>query len=417
MSDYFPPAAVPAHVLRRVDVQEALARRDFGSLFFLMRKWSGISYSKIALACDIKPERVGQLARGHGAITTYDKFVQICDGLRIPGHFLGLLPRPWESPADHGTLTRTESAPAAIELAGQLYESELLHHLNEQWHHLVKTDNLLGPRAALRGVRDQLRVIDELLDLTASNAPMRSGLLALAARYAESASWLYEDSGDLTRAHDWSGRAVQWAYEAADEPMLAWAYFRKSQQARTPEHALSLAHTAQRHEEQLPAPIRAALLQHQATTLARTDESSTAHHYFDHALEWAVGTDVYGDARAGHGSFCTPDYIELERARAWTQLGSPQRAVDLFEEVIPRLPVVYQRDRGVALARCADAYAGLGEAEHAADLAREALDIAHTTGTGRVVNDLAALAGTLQEHRGVGAVDALLTELAVTREY
>lgn len=96
MSDFVPPAALPEHVLRRPDVQEALARRDFGRLFHLARKWAGISYSKIAASCDIKPERVGQLARGNGAITTYNKIVQICDGMRIPGHFLGLLPRPWE---------------------------------------------------------------------------------------------------------------------------------------------------------------------------------------------------------------------------------------------------------------------------------------------------------------------------------
>ena len=106
MSDYIPPAALPEHVLQRADVQEALARRDFGRLFHLARKWAGISYSKIAASCGIKPERVGRLARGDGAITTYDKILQICDGMRIPGHFLGLLPRPWENQQDPAGSTR-----------------------------------------------------------------------------------------------------------------------------------------------------------------------------------------------------------------------------------------------------------------------------------------------------------------------
>src|SRR5215813_5336273 len=39
----------------------------------------------------------------------------------------------------------------------------LLDHLRDQWHLLVKTDNLLGPRHAARGVLDQLAVIEELL--------------------------------------------------------------------------------------------------------------------------------------------------------------------------------------------------------------------------------------------------------------
>ncbi|RKS07031.1 transcriptional regulator with XRE-family HTH domain [Nocardiopsis sp. Huas11] len=98
--DAFPnPAALPAHVLERADVQQALARRDFGEVFRLARKWGGISFSKIAEACDIKSERVGALARGEGAITTHDKILQVCDALRIPGHTLGLLPRPWETTA------------------------------------------------------------------------------------------------------------------------------------------------------------------------------------------------------------------------------------------------------------------------------------------------------------------------------
>ena len=36
--------------------------------------------------------------------------------------------------------------------AGQL--DELIGHLDDQWHALVKTDNLLGPRHALAGVRE-----------------------------------------------------------------------------------------------------------------------------------------------------------------------------------------------------------------------------------------------------------------------
>jgi hypothetical protein len=52
-------------------MREAIARHDFGRVFALARKWDGISYSKLADACGIKPERVGALARGEGAITTY----------------------------------------------------------------------------------------------------------------------------------------------------------------------------------------------------------------------------------------------------------------------------------------------------------------------------------------------------------
>ncbi len=99
MTAHTSPAALPEHLLNRADMRAALARHDFGTVFALARKWAGISYSKIAEACEIKPERVGKLARGDGSITTYEKITQIADALRIPGNLLGLAPRPWETPA------------------------------------------------------------------------------------------------------------------------------------------------------------------------------------------------------------------------------------------------------------------------------------------------------------------------------
>jgi tetratricopeptide (TPR) repeat protein len=98
MGSYTPSAVLPTDVLARSDVREALACHDFGRVFFLARKWGGISYSKISESTGLKPDRVGVLARGEGSITTYAKIAAIADGMRIPGHLLGLTPRPWENP-------------------------------------------------------------------------------------------------------------------------------------------------------------------------------------------------------------------------------------------------------------------------------------------------------------------------------
>ncbi len=113
------------------------------------------------------------------------------------------------------------------ELPGAQLE-ELAEHLDSQWHALVKTDNLLGPRHALAAVLTHLTVIEALL--RATRWPAREGVLRLAARYAESAAWLHEDSGDLTAARHWTGRAMEWAVEGDDRPMLSWVLFRRSQQ-------------------------------------------------------------------------------------------------------------------------------------------------------------------------------------------
>src|SRR6266851_1187403 len=82
-----------------------------------------------------------------------------------------------------------------------LQVDELIDHLDGQWHALVKTDNLLGPRHALGTVQNHLAVITALLRVTRS--PTRREVLHLAARYAESAAWLHEDSGDMPGASYW----------------------------------------------------------------------------------------------------------------------------------------------------------------------------------------------------------------------
>jgi transcriptional regulator with XRE-family HTH domain len=81
---------------------------------------------------------------------------------------------------------------------------ELLGHMQEQWHALVKTDNLLGPRYALTAVLSHLDVIGIILRSVRPQA--RSRALSLAARYAESAAWLHEDSGDLDGSRHWARR-------------------------------------------------------------------------------------------------------------------------------------------------------------------------------------------------------------------
>ncbi|MDQ1294086.1 MAG: hypothetical protein QG608_1969 [Actinomycetota bacterium] len=112
MVSYIPRAAVPEHVRCRDDVRAACASHDLGRLFFLVRKWGGISYSAIAECTGIKPERVGALARGEGAITSYNKLAEVADGLRLPGSLFGLTPRPWETTRASGVVVPRETVTA-----------------------------------------------------------------------------------------------------------------------------------------------------------------------------------------------------------------------------------------------------------------------------------------------------------------
>ncbi|WP_436786199.1 hypothetical protein [Yinghuangia sp. YIM S10712] len=81
--------------------------RDFGAVFAPAKKRGGISFQKIADACDIKAQRVGELAKGQGEVTSLGKIEQIADAMRIPGEMIGLAPRSWERSSKPTVITGT----------------------------------------------------------------------------------------------------------------------------------------------------------------------------------------------------------------------------------------------------------------------------------------------------------------------
>jgi len=305
--------------------------------------------------------------------------------------------------------------PFSIKLATAAQMDHLLAQLRDQWHLLVKADNILGPRYALRGVHTQLQIISDLLGSASEST--RLEVVKLGAQYAESAAWLYEDSGNLSTAHYWNSQAMEWAHEADDRLMLSWTLFRRSQHALAGHQvgkAISLVRAAGRERDELPTSMLAAIAQQEAQGYALDGRESASQHKFDEAHKWAA-TDVNGDAREGHGSFCTASYIELQRAGCWLTLGRPERAIQIYETTVPELPVVYRRDRGMALGRFAAAYVDTGEPEQAARIATEALSIAQSTGSTRTLNEVMMVGRRLTVHRKLPPVAQLLDELTIYR--
>ncbi|MGM1058457.1 helix-turn-helix transcriptional regulator [Saccharothrix sp. Mg75] len=301
--------------------------------------------------------------------------------------------------------TRTSTQPALSRFT-ETHVDDAIRHLREQWHLLVKTDNLFGPRFAITSVREHIDLINEIA-ATVRGVPRRE-VVGLAARYAESAAWLYEDAGEAALALHWTDRAMEWSYESGQRTMPAWTLFRRSQQATTdadPARVIGMAEAAGRDAAVLSSPMRAAITQQEAHGYALDGDERTAHRKLDQAHEWAARDDQ-GDARDGHGSFCTGDYLELQRAHCWSVLGRPDKAIALYEKVLPALPAAYRRDRGTALSRFAAAAAAVCEPERAARLADEALDIARSSGSRRTEREVRDVAVRLSVHGHLPTVNA-----------
>jgi tetratricopeptide (TPR) repeat protein len=322
----------------------------------------------------------------------------------------GANPASREIPAARAAVPRSRlDALSAVQL------DELICLLDDQWHALVRTDNLLGPRHALGGVRDQIGVVETLL--RSVRPPVRQLVLQLAAKYAESAAWLYEDSGDMRGARHWTVRSMEWALEAGDRLMMSWVLFRHAEYAAAEGDAAAAAGAAaaaRREGGELPGPMQAAILQLEAHAHALDGAEAACLAALDQAHELAASPDDPGDASNGHGSFCTPGYVEMQRGRCWLRLGRPAQARAALDHAIVSLPPVYRRDRGVALSALAAAFAAIGEPAEAAEVATQALGVARDSGSERIVRMVIPVATALVPYRHIEAVAGLHEILAET---
>jgi hypothetical protein len=117
------------------------------------------------------------------------------------------------------------------------------------------------------------------------------------------------------------------------------------------------------------------------------------------------------DQDEGPGRYCTPAYVEIQRAATWIELGRPERAITLFEDSLARLPSVHRRDRGVYLARLASAYALSGSPDVSVRKGWEALTVEHATGSRRITTELGQLGSRLIQWKSMPEVGQLLKEL------
>jgi hypothetical protein len=108
-------------LLAREDFRAACTARDFGALFALMKKYDGASQDRISSPVEgLTQSRVSRIMHGDDRVSSLDLIERIVDGLRIPGSYLGLAAREWEtdtppepSPAPGATVTPIHPRAAA----------------------------------------------------------------------------------------------------------------------------------------------------------------------------------------------------------------------------------------------------------------------------------------------------------------
>ncbi|MFJ8189627.1 helix-turn-helix domain-containing protein [Streptomyces sp. NPDC096094] len=422
-----PPTALPPAALDLPEMRQALGEHDFGTVFRLARQEAGISYSKIAAECGIKPERVGTLARGRGRVGTYEKIAAIADALRIPGHLVGLAPRPWETSSDQSPVPRRTvlQAVGAVGLAGAIPErlappvtcrrvgADTVTRLRERTARLRRLDDVLGGGDTYRLYVAEFQETKRLLRTETYGEAVGRDLLALLAEQAQQAGWAAFDGGHEREATSLYRESRSAAEEAGAQDLArnALAFLAYQTAGADPRAAATIAaRSCEAITLQTPATVRALLWERRAWACAVAGEATAT----DHALgvaRTALDADDIAEPQPHWSAWVDQAELDIMAGRCWTELRRPLRAVPLLIRGLTGFADAHARDKALYSTWLAEAYTTAGEVEEAATVTRRAVELADGVASIRPRRRIQQVVSTLAAaHSSVPAVTELVEQ-------
>lgn len=405
-------------------MREALRAHDFGVVFRLAREEAGISYQKLAAECGIKPERVGALARGQGRVESYDKIAAVADALRVPGHMVGLAPRPWETSSGTAPVRRRDvlQTAGAVGLAATLPDvlpptvprrigASAVAQLRKRTARLRRLDEVLGGGDTFRVYASEYQATKRALRDGSYSESVGRELLALAAEQAQQAGWAAFDGGrerDATALYRESQSAAEQA-GAEDLARNALAYLAyQAAPVDSRAAAAMAAYSCEAVTDRTPATVRALLWERCAWACAVVGDVPGT----EEALAAARASLDADDAGAPQPDWSAwVDRVELDimAGRCWTELRRPLRAVPLLVRGLAQFDDAHARDKALYSTWLAEAYTTAGEIEEAARVVGRAVELADGVASSRPRLRIEQVVSALAvEHGAVPAVAELV---------
>ncbi|WP_205314815.1 helix-turn-helix domain-containing protein [Nonomuraea lactucae] len=275
-------------------------------------------------------------------------------------------------------------------------------HFRQLRQVLIDNDNLLGPLRAIPTVESQIGALQQLRQVHQGSDARE--LLYIQTQYAEFCGWLYQDAGDFRSAQYWLDRSLEWSYATADRDITTYILARKSQLAgdmgdATTAIDLAAAASTQAHPDTRLGAIAATF---GGYGHALAGDTAGSERELDRAHDILANLDP--DPASTWGVWMDDAYVDVHQARGRYALGQHQQAAEDFRTAIAALPAGYHRDKGVYLARESLAHVGAREPEQAAQAGLQALQVAESTGSARIMTELARLDTQLERWPKIPAV-------------
>ncbi|MGH3809824.1 MAG: hypothetical protein ACRDRU_25030 [Pseudonocardiaceae bacterium] len=347
----------------------------------------------------VTQSQLSRVESGRNRVDTLGKLIHYARSLKMPADLLWFeLPEEKEEPKRSGEVFALPDGPL-VAAASVHTESALADSLLGTLDLYSDMDNLAGPQSLVSIAPQQLRFVEDLL----SNArgKDRTRLLYVGARYAEFAGWVYQDAGALDSAMQMSSTALDFAHEAGDEMLISYILMRRSSiatDAKRPGLALKLADAALGNMPRLPPRYCAVALRQRAHVFAQLGQPDDCASTLELAFTFAErGVDSEKDL----ARYCTPEYVEMEAAQCWIDLGQADKAIGTLQHSLAGWKPEFRRDLGLCLARLAVAHVSSGQIENGLIVAGRSLEIACDTKSSRTGEQLARIPGILIA-RGAG---------------
>jgi hypothetical protein len=230
----------------------------------------------------------------------------------------------------------------------------MVDYLRQQLDVCADDDGARGPRATLPVALAIVSVIDSSVRQVKPDAQRE--LLAVGARGAEFAGWLYRDIGALDWADYWRDRAMEWAQAAGDTAMQGYILLKKSQSAwdtRDAVRMLTLARIVQDGPWAVRGTVRAEAAQQEARGQAMLGADLDV---VERKLDEARRIFADGGSAGVPGARNAAPLLAVQTAICYQEASKPQRAIEIYDSQLTR-QMFSRRDYGYFLSLKGAAFA------------------------------------------------------------
>jgi tetratricopeptide (TPR) repeat protein len=382
---------------------KALAARDFTAILRIYLDVTGLTQEAVGLLVDLPQGSVSKIYKGARVRYSIEDAEAFRDGLRIPGHLLGLQPGHHEpatndAPPDVGlpppaTVLGIRLEPLTAPTDGRRIGSEAVAGLARRVHGLRLADDVLAGRDLIGPAFRELFGAVRLYRETRFDEATGNALLVQIGELAQIVGWIASDAGQHDEAERVYKLGISAARQAGDAPLaanLAGSLAYQLSNTGREQEGVDLAETAA-HEagQDAPPKARALFMDRVAWAYTRVGQAQAAMRALGQAAEALSAAD--DDEGPTWAYWVSSDELEVMDARVFTELRRPLRAVPLLSRVLERYDAAHARELALYLSWLAVAYADANEPEQAAATARRMFDISadiasqRTSKRGRIV--------------------------------